>query len=302
MELKGGFLRAVCKIKGESVNLLPEFAHKKGVAVINFLPISKTECLMTVDFSELYKIFAICKNMCYNVTVVRYKGVLSPLTLLIKHFTLVISGVLFTLITLFFSSMVLDVKVTGSGSCFANETKQVVSEFGVKKYTFFSKIDYNALETAILQSNPRLSFVTATKRGGSLVINTVLSTSPPSILGQNQLDLLSKWDGVVEEISVLRGTAIVKVGDKVKVNDLLVGAYLLDESGNAYPTYVVARVKILENKEYFYKCSEITDQAVSIAYALSEFYVDGEVASKSHKVIDGGIIVTTTIRRVIYGG
>ena len=177
MELKGGLLRVVCKIKGENVSLLPEFAHQKKVAVINFLRISENECFITVDFSEISKIFAICKNMCYNIKIVEYKGVLSPFAVVIKHLTTIVGVLLFIVITLLLNSMVLDVKVTGSGSCFANETKQIVADIGIKKFTLFSAVDYDLIESTILQSNPRLSFVTATKRGGCLVINAILSNT-----------------------------------------------------------------------------------------------------------------------------
>ncbi len=300
--LKRGLLRAEYKVKGEKLRYLPEFLHRKKISVYNFRLISDNECLVTVDFQDIRKFFAICKNMCYNKLIVRYKGLLSPVVAVFKRLGLLIGAILFTVIVLIFNNLVLDVVVVGSGSCFKEQTKGVVYDFGVKKYTAFSTIDYKALETEILSNNPRLSFVTVKKQGSFLVVDTVLSDKEPSVLGKNTDDLVSNYNGVVEEITVLRGTALVKVGEAVKKGDKLVGAYLIGKDDTKYQTFVLARVKILEKTEYFYKCDEHTEQNLSIAYALAEFNVKGEVKEKTHSFEEGGIRVTVTIRRTVYGG
>lgn len=300
--IKRGLLRAEYKIKGEKLRYLPEFLHRKKISVYNFRLINDSECYVTIDFQDIRKFFAICKNMCYNKLIVRYKGLLSPFVAVFKRIGLFVGAVLFTLVVIVFNNLVLDVKVVGSGSCFKEQTKGVVYDFGVKKYTAFSSIDYKALETEILSNNPRLSFVTVKKQGNILVIDTVLSDKEPSVLGKNTDDLISNYNGVVEEITVLRGTALVRVGETVKKGDKLVGAYLIGKDQAEYQTFVLARVKILEKTEYFYKCDENTEQNLSIAYALAEFNINGEIKEKTHSFEEGGIRVTVTVRRTVYGG
>ena len=300
--IKRGLLRAEYKIKGEKLRYLPEFLHRKKISVYNFRLINDSECYVTIDFQDIRKFFAICKNMCYNKLIVRYKGLLSPFVAVFKRIGLFVGAVLFTLVVIVFNNLVLDVKVVGSGSCFKEQTNGVVYDFGVKKYTAFSSIDYKALEAEILSNNPRLSFVTVKKQGNILVIDTVLSDKEPSVLGKNTDDLISNYNGVVEEITVLRGTALVRVGETVKKGDKLVGAYLIGKDQTEYQTFVLARVKILEKTEYFYKCDENTEQNLSIAYALAEFNINGEIKEKTHSFEEGGIRVTVTVRRTVYGG
>ena len=62
------------------------------------------------------------------------------------------------------------------------------------------------------------------------------------------------------------------------------------------------QIKILEKTEYFYKCDENTEQNLSIALALAEFNIDGEIKEKTHSFEEGGIRVTVTVRRTVYGG
>ena len=88
----------------------------------------------------------------------------------------------------------------------------------------------------------------------------------------------------------------------LKKGDVLVGAYLTGKEGELYQTYVIARVKILQNYKYFYKCDTVNDYSIKRAYALAEFNLDGEVVDKTHQIKDGGIEVTLTVRRILYGG
>lgn len=300
--MKKGLLLVVYKVKGEKLYYLPELLHRKGVNVYDFSKISDIEYLVTLDFLDLSKFFAICKNMCYNKKVVKYKGILSPAVKVVKNLGFMIGCALFLLLSPLFSDFVLKIEVEGSGSCFSQETITVAMENGAKLYSRFSKLDYGALETAILTENPRLSFVTAEKVGNKLVINAVLAEKEPETLGCREEDLVCEFDGVIEEITVLRGTALVESGAQVKKGDKLVGAYLTLKDGSIENTYVLARVKILQNYKYFYKCDAVTDLEVSVAYALSKFNLSGEVINSSHRQVDGGIEITSTVRRIVYGG
>ena len=301
-KIKKGLVRAVYRVKGEKLYYLPEFLHRKGVNVYFFKEIDKNECFIELDFIDRNKFFAICKNMCYNKLVLKYKGLLSPIIYLLKNLGLVLGAVAFTILIALSNNLILDVKVTGSGRAFSQEIKAISSEMGARKYTPFSSVDFDALESKILTSNPRFSFVAVKKQGNVLVIDTVLSKNEPSLLGSVTTDLVSNYDGIVEEITVLRGTPLVEKGQEVKRGDKLVGAYLLGKGENVYKTFVLARVKILQKTEYFYKCDNPSEKDVSIAYALAEFNFGGDVKEKTHAVEKEGIRVTLFIRRTIYGG
>lgn len=300
--IKKGLLLAEYYVKGENLRYLPELLHRKGADVHSFKQISKTECFIEIDFIDSYKFFAICKNMCYNKKVVKYSGILAPLTFFIKKVGYLVGGILFLVLTALINNLVLDVKVIGSGSCFENQTKDIIYTEGVSKYSFFWDIDLKSLEREILVKSPRLSFVSVKKKGNVLVVDTALSTSEPEVLGKNACDLVSSCDGVIEEITVLRGTALVSAGQEVKKGDALVGAYILGKDDSVYNTFVIARVKILKKTEYFYKCNGASENNVSIAYALAEFNESGEIKDKSHEVVDGGVKVTLTVRITVYGG
>ena len=114
--------------------------------------------------------------------------------------------------------------------------------------------------------------------------------------------MLSPVKGVVEKINVLRGTVLVNEGDLVDVNTPLVGAYHTLKSGEKSPTFVVARITVIEQTEYFYKCHTASEESVKAALSLAEFFIGGEIISKTPAVVDDGIVVKLKIRHTIYGG
>ncbi len=301
--LKKGLLRITYLVSGKNIEYLPEFLHRKKVSVIKFLKESESLAKVTIDVSDVNKFFAICKNMCYNKKVVGYRGILCPLTLFINKVGLCLGIALFILISTLLNGVCLGVKIQGSGVAFESETRSLLKTLGVSKYSLFSKIDYKQIENKILSSNPNITFVSVYKEGNFLVVDSQITSSKIEVLGENSTDIVSVVDGVIEEIVVLRGTPLVKVGDKVKKGDILVGAYSLGkEEGETFPTFTVARVKIIETVEFSYKPNILNDREIELAYALAEFNVGGEIIEKSHKVDNDVIVVTLSIRRTITGG
>ena len=301
--VKKGYLRITYLVEGKNIRYLPSYLRYRKVNVLDFSVKSDSECLVSVDFKDRYIFFAICKNMCYNKKVVNFKGILSPFAKFFAKIGVYLGLILFTLCSALLNGVVLDIKVEGSAKCFERETLSLLSREGIKKYSLFSSVDYKALENAILVSNDSVSFVSVYKRGNFLIINAELSSSPNKPLAKYDGDLTSSVDGVVEEISVLRGTALVAVGQEVKKGDVLVGAYLTDKDGEVYESFTVARVKILETVDFEYDGTTFSDREIELCYALSSFKLNGgEVADKSHKIIDGKIVITLTVRHILYGG
>lgn len=299
--LRRGYLRITYLVQGKNIRYLPSYLHFRKVNALECKVKSDSECELTIDFKDRYIFFAICKNMCYNKKVVKYKGILSPFARFFVKAGVCLGVISFILLSWVLNGIVLDIKVEGSAKCFERETLSLVSVYGIKKYSSFKSVDYTALENAILSSNQKISFVSVYKRGNSLVINAELSSSISQPLVKYDGDLVSSVDGVVEEISVLRGTALVTLGQEVKKGDTLVGAYLTDKDGEVYKSFTVARVKILETLTFEYENANFNN--IELYYAISKFKVSElEVYEKRHEIIGDKIVITLTVRHVLYGG
>lgn len=299
--MKRGKLKCKYKIWGKNVRLIPKYLHLRGVEVYKFKLVNENLGIIVIDFKDNNKFFAICKNMCYNKTIMGYSGMFFPIALFLSKIGVCLGVLLFSILSIFLDNFVFDVVITGNGSYYSMQTMKVVEDFGVKKFSKFSDFNLKNLEISILQSNANFSFVSCKKRGNRLIIDCQLSNSEN--LSQNRLqgDLISSVDGVVESILVIRGTQLVNVGDVVKKGNSLVGAYFLGSEDKVFSTYVLARSTIISTEEYFYKNISFTEENKQDCKNISIFNSENEYISCEFEELNGGILVKLKVRVYING-
>ena len=289
-------------LNGDRLKYLLGYLENKKIPVYNFLEIDGKNAKITIDYIDRYNFFAICKNMCYNIKSVKYKGLLSLFVVALKNIGVVIGAILFALTIYLSQDYILKVECKGSGSYFANEIISISKDYGVDKYKKFSNIDTLGLKHALLSTNPNISFVTIEKSGNKLIINSVMQKNEPESLGQNVKDVISEVKGVVESVSVLRGTPLVNKGDIIDIGTPLIGAYITGKEDKTYPTYVVGRITILEERTKFYKCLYIDDDTVKTIEPISKFNENDEVVTIKSTVKEGGVEITLIVRHIVVGG
>ena len=264
-----GAYRAVDKLARENIPVLSARAvQKKGVR-------------LQVYCKDYQKAFAILQSSCYNVENTRPRGLASLITRCVKHAGILAGAAIFFLAVALVQTRVLRIEVTGSGSYLAGQVREILHGEGI---TFFSQTpkELSALRAEIL-SLPRVSFCSVKQAGGVLTVtvevsdeNAVLSSSP----------LLAPTSGIVEELVVVRGTALFQVGDEVKAGDVVVRNTALLGEGER-EVIVIARVTVSYPVEREYALSE--------EGALAQAYLDFGQDAKLHTTKTGeGFLVTGT--------
>ncbi len=300
--MKRGKLFIECILKGEKLNYLIGYLENKKIAVYKLLELDGNRCKVTLDYVDRHKFFAISKNMCYNITNIKYRGVYAPLVLAYKNIGVVIGALLFAIVIALSSDYILRIETVGSGSYFSSEILFISKQYGLDKYKRFSEADVVSLKQALLSQNPELSFVSIQKNGNVVTINSAKQKDGSEILGKNQTDLVCDVNGVVESISVLRGTPLVSVGDCVCKGVPLIGAYITGREDKIFPTYIVGRVTVLEEKVKIFKLERVDENAVKTAEAIAKFAENDEVVYIESQIKDGGVEIKLKIRHVITGG
>ena len=300
--MRSGLLRCVYTVNGKNVDYLVEFLHRKGVSVYFFNKISETTAKICIDFKQRNKLFAISNNLSYNITKVYYKGLLSPFKTALDHVGFVVGAILFVAICLFMQDFIFSVEVTGSGACFSNQTISVASSVGAKPLVRFSSLHFSDVENKILKQNKMLSFVSIKKSGNRLIIDCQLNSGYIEPFNKESGDIVSSYNGVIESIVVLRGTAVKRVGESVKKGEAIVKAYMTDLNGLEHPTFVVARISIIESNEFTFTLKEVDDNSVLLAKKTAEFNAQGEIVKSDTQINGNEITVTVFVRRILYGG
>lgn len=252
-------LKTTYIIKGLNLDRLINTLKNRKIDLYNIKKTANNRLYLTVNFSDRQKVFAIAKELCYNIKKVRDGGKALPFLQAYRTLGVIIGVFIISLTAIFLSDVIFSFEFTGGGKIYKRQVEDYLAKTGVHKYSRFSDLDIKRLEDQVLANMPNLSFVGCKKVGGRLVFDLELSTDKVETLKGNVYAMYSDFDGVIKEIKVYRGTNVVSVGDVVKKGDLLVDGYAVVKD-QVVKINVLAVVTVSVTKEYVYR-SEFDDQS-----------------------------------------
>ncbi len=149
-------------------------------------------------------------------------------------------GVFFAIIFTVFiiglsSDKVWDIRIEGCESGEENKIISDLEECGFKVGSSWSKINMSHVEVDFLSKSEEVSWININRRGTVAYI-TVIAKSSYSEPDENvgYANVISEYDAIIEEITVMRGIAMVKAGDTVKKGDLLISGVIPEELGGGF--------------------------------------------------------------------
>lgn len=128
-------------------------------------------------------------------------------------------------LSLFLSRVVWDVRVTGNERLGTDEIVGMLEDVGVGVGSFWAITDTERAEADLLLMSEELAWVQINRRGTVLYVEVREreggkdGISAPTYASSN---IVASRSGVIEEITVKSGFAVVKAGDVVKEGDLLI--------------------------------------------------------------------------------
>ncbi len=293
-------LYTVYEIRGVNLDRLINYARKQGITLYDVKKISFKRMVVSVNFNESNKFFAIADKMCYNIKKIRHKGISYPIFAIFKSAGLLVGAIVFFLTALLYDDFIVGISFSGSGAIYKRQVQQFLAENGAYEYARFSDIDLKVLEDKTLAENQSLSFVSLKKSGNTLKVELALSTDDVSRLKGDVEELRTSVCGDIESIKVYRGQAMVGVGDSVKVGDLLVdGVVTVKEQ--QIKTNVLCAVSIIVTSEKHFIFKE--DNLENTAVLLAEGEVDDEIILSEVEKIqknDGYLYIVKTRYRRVY--
>ena len=242
---------------------------------------------LIIPSSDCEKLFAICKEMCYNIiadgmnlpknlrksrlTVKKTGegGYMRPAVSFLRRAGLGAGLVVFLAACVISNGYLLGYSLGGVPLKNRGEVMQTLLEGGVSLGVRFSGIDTEEISRRIVLRCPDIGFASVYKKGNYLVVETLPAI--PKSEEEEISDILSPVDGTVEKIAVLKGTPLVKKGDPVTSGEALVGGYFI--AGDR----VIAtppKAEIVIRGEYLFSFS---------AAACDEYHVSAAVAVAKEK-------------------
>jgi similar to stage IV sporulation protein len=228
----------------------------------------------SIDFHDSKKLFAISRNMCYNITRVKYYGRVSAVKKMLENIGFSLCFACFFVLCILFDGWVSAIEYKGDGEYLKPQIQKVFLQEGIKTGCFFNKDEKN-LAQKILLSSDKISFVTVTKSGRTLYVEAYMKTESPKVMDTKKQSIISTVNGRVSKINLLSGSAMVAVGDYVKKGDVLIdGKY--EKDGEVFNLYALGEVEVIAEYVFSYKSFAKGEKYKKRAIALAEYNLGEE--------------------------
>jgi sporulation protein YqfD len=172
----------------------------------------------------------------------------------LKNIPLIISTFIIAFLWYFSSLMVWDIRVSGNENVESELIIEELSRVGFQKGVFWHNVNKSELELSFLKNSKTVSWININRIGTVAYVRVVDKLENKVEVPTGYCSLVAASDGVIEELTVRRGRAVVKVGDTVKAGQLLVSGILADGSFTYADASVMARksenVSVSVSKKY----------------------------------------------------
>ena len=254
--------------------IMPERAllrlKRAGVELYDIQKLQPKRLCLQVKRKDLPRIFSVYPNAdygeetnaLYRVTKLGGVGLAKWVDFCKNRVGFLLGALAFCILTLAADSFVFGVEFVGT-DVYARETAQALEENGVKLFAPYKR-GREDLITAKLLSLDFVEFCSVKKVGGRIRVETRLSPFTESILFKGEMK--AKHEGEIVALTVLRGSALKKVGDAVGVGETLVGNWLSTEEGGQVRVEAIARVQIACVYEGEHMDAQTEEEAFAAAY------------------------------------
>lgn len=219
--------RTTIKIKGLNQERALNNLAKK-VDIYNLKRKEQNIAEFEVDFRKRKQTLAIIKEQGLEILSISHKGFISSFGRLFSSYGLLIGIIISILFYCVQYNFIWKIEVWGTEEVESSEIIDFANKNLNSRFRF--SIDTENLEIKLKDNFDQISSVSVAIVGQSLIINLNEATMPDEMEGEYQ-PIISEFDGMITQITLIQGTLNVKVGDIVQKGDILVYPYIIDSQG-----------------------------------------------------------------------
>lgn len=219
-------------------------AAKSGILLWN-LKRDETDligCVLSSKYKELIKIAA---KSGVAVTAEKRKGLPAYLGKLKRRLGFVVGAALFAAVMIYFSGFVWSVKVTGNSTVSTREIMYALDDLGLSPGIRKNTFDRKSIEQQATLKIPELSWLHINLNGCVATVKVgERSKRPEEVPYSKPCNIKALETGQIIKIEVYEGRAVLKKGDTVKKNELIVSG-VMEEPQTTITRYVHAEAKVI---------------------------------------------------------
>ncbi|MEG6520777.1 sporulation protein YqfD [Desulfotomaculum sp. 1211_IL3151] len=216
-------------VRGEFLEKFVNMAASRGIFLWDITRVGENKVRVKVRISDIRPLRHIARATQSGFSIIERRGFPFVLNRLKRRKLLVIGGLGFLVTLYFLSSFVWFINVTGNEKLSDAEIKKIAAEVGLTPGTAKWDLDAKQIEKTIREKNPSVAWAGVYVRGTRVVIEIAerkLVTETPST---GPAHIVAGKAGLIREVLVLNGQALVKDGDTVLPGTILISGEIKEE-------------------------------------------------------------------------
>lgn len=264
--------RTKFKIKGLNQE---KFINKliKNVSIYNFCRKKHNESEFETDLSKEKIVVKMASESGIEIEIISQSGFVTKLKRLFASYGIIVALAVSVAFYFVQYNYIWKIEIYGENKVEERLIKEFVNENLPSRIK--NKIKTKEMEQLIKENFKEISSVSVAIVGQSLILNLNESILPEEMEGDYK-PMLSEFDGLVTEISLIQGTLAVKVGDIVQKGDTLVYPYVIDSQGEVRPVEPKAEIHadIWLTQKYMHYDYQIIERRTGEKAVISEVYLN----------------------------
>ncbi|MCH5153346.1 MAG: sporulation protein YqfD [Clostridiales bacterium] len=232
-----------CEITFEGLNVgrLLSLLGKSNITLYKVERDGK-RCVIRVPATRAKHTIALLQERCYNIIGIKYFGITAAAKFVKKRFVLPIFCLLIVAVLVISPRFCLKIEISGDFD--RQLVQEALTEVGVTIGCDMSKLNVDVLENT-LANKMNAMYAVVTRSGSVLYVNVVAKKQiePPIDMTKSR-DIVATRAGVVTSVLCEQGNALVSVGDKVNVGDVLIEGKRIYNDGTYDSVYALGRVTL----------------------------------------------------------
>lgn len=246
----------IIKVKGLTLERFLNLAATNDIYLWDIRRIDYTELEMKATIEGFRALKEIVNKVGCRVEIVEKKGLPFLLYRIKNRKALGIGFILFFIIIIFLSSIIWDIDIVGNEKVKNEDILKFLETEGIKSGIIKYKVDKDYIEYLLLNKFENFSFVSIEIKGTKLIIelkeiellNEEIDENTPS-------HIIAAKKGVIEKVIARNGKAVVRKGDIVEKDDILISGIISNEGSEGF-MLVHADGEVWAKTLYSYKIEE----------------------------------------------
>jgi similar to stage IV sporulation protein len=209
-------------VEGDSPEKFINLALGNGVVLWDITSIGKDRLLVKVRLSAVRTLRQVARKTHCRFWIQKRMGIPFLYLRIKRRKSMALGIVIFVLGLYFLSSFVWFIEVTGNRHYSSAEVLGVAAEAGLKQGVLKKQLKPKIIEKVIQECLPDISWVGVTVKGTKVVVETVEKTQVKKEKNENHAHVIAKKTGIVKEILVINGQAVVREEDTVVPGQILI--------------------------------------------------------------------------------